>query len=166
VELKAGQRIAAPFLAAPAEVKKFETHAGYFLLEVVLDDGHHTYKPLRITDDQLAQTTQETAEEKHEEPEEEERVEEKIGERDSTELIDRERKYKRVRLVVKDIPTGKIADVNRGILLPLSAVVGEFKFTLEIDISSAEGISQSTLENKIKETIRQIGARLRDEQLE
>jgi hypothetical protein len=114
----------------------------------------------------LAQITQEKAEEKHEEPEEEERVEEKIGRRDNAELIDRERKYKRVRLVVKDIPTGKIADVNRGILMPLSAVVGEFKFTLEIDISSAEGISQSTLENKIKETIRQIGARLRDELLE
>jgi hypothetical protein len=55
MELKAGQRITAPFLPAPAEVKKFETRAGYFLLEVVLDDGHHTYKPLRITDDQLAQ---------------------------------------------------------------------------------------------------------------
>jgi SNF2 family DNA or RNA helicase len=55
MELKAGQRITAPFLPAPAEVKKFETRVGYFLLEVVLDDGHHTYKPLRITDDQLAQ---------------------------------------------------------------------------------------------------------------
>jgi hypothetical protein len=55
MELKAGQRITAPFLPAPAEVKKFETRAGYFLLEVVLDDDHHTYKPLRIIDDQLAQ---------------------------------------------------------------------------------------------------------------
>jgi hypothetical protein len=55
MELHAGQRITAPFLPAPAEVKKFETRAGYFLLEVVLDDGHHTYKPLRITGDQPAQ---------------------------------------------------------------------------------------------------------------
>ena len=55
MELRAGQRITAPFLPAPAEVKKFEPRAGYFLLEVVLDDGHHTYKPLRITDDQLTQ---------------------------------------------------------------------------------------------------------------
>jgi hypothetical protein len=55
MELRAGQRITAPFLPGPAEVKKFETRAGYFLLEVVLDDGHHTYKPLRITGDQLAQ---------------------------------------------------------------------------------------------------------------
>ncbi len=50
-----GQRITAPFLPAPAEVKKFQPRAGYYLLEVVLDDGHHTYQPLRITDEQLAQ---------------------------------------------------------------------------------------------------------------
>jgi hypothetical protein len=80
--------------------------------------------------------------------------------------VDRERKYQHVRLVVKDIPTGKIADVNRGILMPLSAVVGEFKFTLEIDISSAEGISHATLEDKVKETIRQIGATLQNVSLE
>jgi superfamily II DNA or RNA helicase len=55
VELQSGQVITAPFLPAPAEVKKFEPRLGYFLLEVVLDDGHQTYKPLRITDDQLAQ---------------------------------------------------------------------------------------------------------------
>ncbi len=50
--------------------------------------------------------------------------------------------------------------------MPLSAAVGEFNFTLEVDVTSAEGISQSTLENKIKETIRQIGATLQDEALE
>jgi len=56
MELEVGQLITAPFLLAPAEVKKFESRSGYFLLEIVLDDGrHHTYKPLRITDEQLAQ---------------------------------------------------------------------------------------------------------------
>jgi len=55
MELQPGQLINAPFLPTPAEVKKFEPRAGYFLLEVVLQDGHHTYKPLRITADQLAQ---------------------------------------------------------------------------------------------------------------
>ncbi len=53
--LQPGQLITAPFLLAAAEVKKFEARAGYYLLEVVLDDGHRTYKPPRITDDQLAQ---------------------------------------------------------------------------------------------------------------
>ena len=77
-----------------------------------------------------------------------------------------EQKYKRVRLVIEGIPAGKIADVNRGILLPLSLAVKDLKFALEIDVTSEEGITQATLENKIKETIRQIGARLREEGLE
>jgi hypothetical protein len=74
-----------------------------------------------------------------------------------------EQRYQRVRLVVSDVPASKIADVNRGILMPISAAVGDFKFTLEIDVSGAEGITQATLENKIKETIRQIGARVVEE---
>jgi hypothetical protein len=55
MDLQVGQLITAPFLPASAQVKKFEPRSGYYLLEVVLQDGHHTYKPLRITDDQLAQ---------------------------------------------------------------------------------------------------------------
>ncbi|MCB0164247.1 MAG: ATP-binding protein [Anaerolineae bacterium] len=75
-------------------------------------------------------------------------------------------RYKRVRLVINNIPAGKIADVNRGVLLPLSSLVKDMKFTLEIDVSSEEGVPKATLENKIKETIRQIGAQLGDETLE
>jgi hypothetical protein len=75
-------------------------------------------------------------------------------------------KYNRVRLVIKEIPAGKIADVNRGVLLPLSSLVKDMKFTLEIDVTSEEGVPKATLENKIKETIRQIGAYLSDETLE
>ena len=63
-------------------------------------------------------------------------------------------------------PASKIADVNRGILLPLNRAVGDFKFTIQIDVSSAEGISQATLENQIKETIRQIGGRMVEEKVE
>jgi len=54
MQLREGQRIIAPFLAEVAEIKRFEPKRGYYLLEVVLQDGHHTYKPLRITEDQLA----------------------------------------------------------------------------------------------------------------
>ena len=57
MQLQPGQRITAPFLPAAAEVKQFQPRAGYYLLEVVLDDGHHTYKPLRISSEQLAQVT-------------------------------------------------------------------------------------------------------------
>jgi superfamily II DNA or RNA helicase len=54
MHLQEGQRITAPFLSAVAEVKRFEPKTGYYLLEVVLQDGHNTYQPLRITEDQLA----------------------------------------------------------------------------------------------------------------
>lgn len=76
-----------------------------------------------------------------------------------------EGRYQRVRLVISGIPASKIADVNRGILLPFIRAVGDFEFTLEIDVSSEEGISESTLENQIKETIRQIGGIVVGEEL-
>jgi hypothetical protein len=43
---------------------------------------------------------------------------------------------------------------------------GDSRFSLEIDVSSEEGISQSALENQIKETLRQIGARVEEEYIE
>jgi len=55
MHLQEGQRISAPFLAGTAEVKRFEPRTGYYRLEVVLQDGHQTYKSLQITDEQLAQ---------------------------------------------------------------------------------------------------------------
>ena len=75
-------------------------------------------------------------------------------------------RYRNVRLVIADVPASRIADVNRGILMPLIRAVGDFTFTLEVQVSDEEGISQTTLENTIKETIRQIGARIVDERLE
>lgn len=75
--------------------------------------------------------------------------------------------YHRVRLVIAGVPAGKIADVNRGIFLPLSNLAdGGLTFTLEIDVTSAEGVPQRTLEQTIKETVRQIGARLVAEETE
>jgi hypothetical protein len=50
-----GQLIRAPFLSAPAEVKKFEPRSGYYLMEVVLEDGQHTFKSLRVTAKRLSQ---------------------------------------------------------------------------------------------------------------
>ena len=69
-----------------------------------------------------------------------------------------EARYRQVHLVVGGVPASRIADVNRGILLPISGAVGDFTFRLEIDVESAEGLTEATLETKIKETIRQIGA--------
>jgi hypothetical protein len=74
--------------------------------------------------------------------------------------------YKRVRLVIEGVPAGRIADVNRGILMPISRAVGDFDFTIEIDVSDEEGIARATVENTIKETVRQIGGRVVGEELE
>ncbi len=74
--------------------------------------------------------------------------------------------YHQVRLVINDVPASRIADVNRGIFMPLSAASDQpLTFTLTLAVSSEEGISQETLEHKIKETIRQIGAWIDEEQL-
>ena len=77
-----------------------------------------------------------------------------------------EKRYHRVRLVVADVPVGKIADINRGVFIPLSQAASGLTFTMEIDVTSEEGVSESTLENKVKETIRQIGARVVEETCE
>lgn len=74
--------------------------------------------------------------------------------------------FRHVRLVVSGLPASKIADINRGILMPISAALGDFTFALEIDVTGADGISQSTLETRIKETIRQIGAHIEEENVE
>jgi len=73
--------------------------------------------------------------------------------------------YHHVRLVISDVPASKIADVNRGVFLPLSnRVDGGLTFTLTLDVTSAEGIPERTLEHTLKETVRQIGARIVEEQ--
>jgi len=50
--------------------------------------------------------------------------------------------------------------------LPLSREVGAFNFTMEIDIEAEDGISETTLKNKIKETVYQIGAKVTKEEVE
>jgi hypothetical protein len=75
--------------------------------------------------------------------------------------------YKRLRLVIGDIPASRIADVNRGIFMPLSTASDRpLTFTMTIEVHSEEGVTPATLENKVKETVRQIGARIVEEQKE
>ncbi len=73
--------------------------------------------------------------------------------------------YHRLHLVIADVPASKIADVNRGLFLPLSNLADDgLRFTLELDVTSAEGIPERILEQTIKETVRQIGARVVEEE--
>ena len=44
------------------------------------------------------------------------------------------KKFKKIRLRVENIPSAKIADISRGVLIPISQEVGSFKLTLEINI--------------------------------
>jgi hypothetical protein len=75
--------------------------------------------------------------------------------------------YKRVRLVIGNVPASRIADVNRGIFMPFSAAADSpLTFTLTIEVESEDGVTPATLENKVKETVRQIGARIVEEQKE
>jgi hypothetical protein len=74
-------------------------------------------------------------------------------------------KYKRVIMRFEDIPSTKIADLNRGVLMPISQEIGDFKLKIELDISHDEGILKSTIENKIRETIAQIGGKIVKEEL-
>jgi len=77
-----------------------------------------------------------------------------------------EKRYHHVRLVVDEVPVGKIADLNRGVFIPLAQVTSGLTFKMEIDVTSEDGITESTLENTIKETLRQIGAQVVEETFE
>ncbi|MHC1573530.1 MAG: ATP-binding protein [Candidatus Syntropharchaeales archaeon] len=76
------------------------------------------------------------------------------------------RKFKKIRLRVENIPSTKITEISRGVLMPISQEVGVFELTLEINIDDEEGVSASTIQNKVKETIQQIGAKIVREKIE
>jgi len=74
--------------------------------------------------------------------------------------------HKRLRLRVSGVRAGKIADFNRGVLVPLGRYADdEVTFTVSLDLTSTEGFDQNMLETHVKETIRQIGAEVELEDL-
>lgn len=73
--------------------------------------------------------------------------------------------YSSIHLKVK-VPWDKLADVVRGVILPLRSNQAELTVVLEIQAFSPEGtIQESTLEEKVKETLRQIGAEILEEKI-
>jgi len=76
------------------------------------------------------------------------------------------KKYKKVSFRIEGLPSSKISDFSRGVLMPLSREVGGFELDVEIDIETSDGVSEKTIKDKIKETISQIGARITKEELE
>ncbi len=49
--------------------------------------------------------------------------------------------------------------------MPLGRATSGLTLTIEIDLTSEEEVSESTLETKVKETLRQIGVTIREEKL-
>ncbi|MCD6477944.1 MAG: ATP-binding protein [Candidatus Aenigmarchaeota archaeon] len=99
------------------------------------------------------------------EPEEDKEKGKAEGEKDKT-VKEGPKRYRKISLRIENIPSSKIADLSRGVLVPLSREVGSFDVNVEIDIDSPEGVSEKTLKDQVKETISQIGAKITKEETE
>lgn len=58
------------------------------------------------------------------------------------------------------IPVSKIADLNRGVFLPLAREAGDFTFTIEISVHTKDGISRKVIDQQVMETLQQLGAKV------
>lgn len=74
-------------------------------------------------------------------------------------------RYSRVRLKVR-VPWDKLSDVVRGVVLPLRGDQAELTVILEVEaLSQEKGIQGSTLEEKVFETLRQVGAEVLEKEV-
>lgn len=64
------------------------------------------------------------------------------------------------------IPWDKMSDFFRGVLMPLHQDGADLKIEVLLQARSKEGIQRRTLEEKVKETLRQINAEVEEEQIE
>jgi len=68
---------------------------------------------------------------------------------------------RRVRLRA-EVPWDKLSSVISGVILPLNSEAESIKITLEIESFSSSGFDANTLEIKVKETLQQIGADIKE----
>ncbi|MDW8071920.1 MAG: hypothetical protein RMK79_10660, partial [Anaerolineae bacterium] len=61
------------------------------------------------------------------------------------------------------VPWDKLSDIVRGVLLPLQGDGAALRVELRVEAESAEGLKPTTLEQKVMETLRQIGAEVLEE---
>ena len=64
------------------------------------------------------------------------------------------------------IPWDKLSDLFKGVLRPLDKEGAQISLEVKIDAQSEKGIKKDTLDLKIKETLKQIGAKILEEQEE
>lgn len=92
-------------------------------------------------------------------PEREEKIEEKVekvGEEVEKPPI---KTYKRLELE-SEIPWEKLSEFDEGVISPLVRLSDNVKLTVQLTADSEEGIDENTLEIPIKETLRQIKAKI------
>jgi hypothetical protein len=65
-----------------------------------------------------------------------------------------------------EIPWDKLSDVIRGVFRPLTDEGAKISLRMKIEASSEKGISKNTLDLKVRETLRQIGAKIVEEKTE
>jgi hypothetical protein len=73
-------------------------------------------------------------------------------------------KFKKVKLSV-EVPRGKFSEFYTGVILPIEKSFGEAEIKIEIEAKNGE-IPKSEYENKVKETLLQINAKFKEEELE
>lgn len=80
----------------------------------------------------------------------------KVEERPSGPTI---KKYERLQLK-SEIPWEKLSEFEEGVISPLVRIADNVKLTIDLEAESEEGIDENTLEIPIKETLRQIKAKI------
>jgi hypothetical protein len=72
---------------------------------------------------------------------------------------------KRLKLTTQ-VPWDKLSDLMRGVFMPLNQEGAQIILELKIDAASGKGIPKDTLDLKIRETLKQIGAKVIEENIE
>jgi hypothetical protein len=66
-------------------------------------------------------------------------------------------------IIEAEIPWDKLSDLIRGVFMPLNREGAMISLRMKIEASSETGISKDTLDLKVRETLRQIGAKIIEE---
>ena len=69
-------------------------------------------------------------------------------------------------MIEAEIPWDKLSDLVRGVFMPLNLEGAKISLRMKIEASSEKGISKDTLDLKVRETLRQIGAKIIEEKTE
>jgi hypothetical protein len=69
-------------------------------------------------------------------------------------------------IIEAEIPWDRLSDLIRGVFMPLNREGAKISLKMKIEAISEKGISKDTLDLKVRETLRQIGAKITEEKAE